>query len=199
VPNGVADVAGGDAAAGIRLAGGAPYILAIGTIEPRKDMPSLVAAFDTIAAAVPDVRLVVAGPDGWGAAALRAALERSTARARITRVGWVDAGARADLLAGAAAFAYPSLYEGFGLPPLEAMAAGVPVVTTRAGAVPEVVGDAAVVVEPRSVDALASALVDVLTDEGLRERLVEAGRARAAHHSWDATVAGLTDLYRSLC
>src|SRR5690606_6091292 len=94
---------------------------------------------------------------------------------------------RADLLHGAAVYAYPSVYEGFGLPPLEAMSAGVPVVATRAGAVPEVVGDAAELVEPDDQEALAGAMVRVLTDQPLRARLVEAGRANLRRFDWDIT------------
>ena len=129
----------------------APYILAIGTVEPRKGIPDLVAAFDRVAESDPDVQLTIAGPAGWGEDALAAGISRARHAGRIHRIGWVDD--RSSLIAGARVLAYPSLYEGFGLPPLEAMSLGVPVVATTAGAIPEVVGDAAVLVEPRDVPA----------------------------------------------
>jgi len=100
------------------------------------------------------------------------------------------------LLAGATVLAYPSLYEGFGLPTLEAMAAGVPVVTTNAGALPEVVGDAAVLVEPGDTDALAAALESVLSDEAQRCSLIERGYLRASKFTWESCARGLEGLYR---
>ena len=118
-----------------------PYILAIGTVEPRKGLPDLVAAFDHIAGSLPDLQLKIAGPSGWGEDALDDARRSARHAARIERIGWVED--RSSLMAGALLLAYPSLYEGFGLPPLEAMSLGVPVVTTTAGAIPEVVGEAA--------------------------------------------------------
>src|SRR5207302_8794942 len=105
------------------------------------------------------------GPDGWRADACSAARGKARHRDRIARLGWVDARARADLLAGATVFTYPSLYEGFGLPPLEAMHAGVPVVATDAGALPEVIGGAARLVPPGDVEALVETLRSVLDDD----------------------------------
>lgn len=175
---------------------GPPYILSTATAEPRKDLPLLVAAFDRVAAEVPDVRLRLAGPPGWAEPALAAAVAASRHRDRIERLGWVeDLG---GLLAGAAVLAYPSRYEGFGFPPLEAMAAGVAVVATAAGAVPEVVGDAAAVVPVGDADALAGALVEVLTDDVRRRALVAAGRARAAALTWAATASAFSALYARL-
>jgi glycosyltransferase involved in cell wall biosynthesis len=199
IPNGLAPGAPGAAAAGIRRAGGDRYVLALGTIEPRKDMPLLVRAFDALAASDHDLRLVVAGPDGWGVDAFTAALDQARHRDRIVRLGWVTDEVRADLLAGAAAFAFPSVYEGFGLPPLEAMAAGVPVVTTRTGALPETVGDAALLVEPGDAEALASALATATAHGPARDAMVERGRQRAARFSWDDTADAMVRLYRSLC
>jgi glycosyltransferase involved in cell wall biosynthesis len=187
-----------DAAAGRALAGGSDYVLAVGTVEPRKDLPSLVRAFDELAADRPELRLVIAGPDGWGRQALDAAVAASSHRARVTRLGWVDDAARIALLRGARVYAYPSVYEGFGLPPLEAMAAGTPVVTTSAGSLPEVVGDAALVVAPRDVTALADALARVLDDTSLATRLREAGTQRCRAFTWDATAAGLVAVYRQI-
>jgi glycosyltransferase involved in cell wall biosynthesis len=177
---------------------GRPYVLAIGRAEPRKDLPTLVRAFDQIAAAHPDLDLVIAGPTGPGEAALEAAMARSSCRGRIRRVGWIDEDSRKALVRGAWVFAYPSLYEGFGLPPLEAMSAGVPVVATAAGAVPEVVAGAARLVPVADASALASALAEVATDTALRARLVAAGRARAATFTWDRYVDGLERLYREI-
>jgi glycosyltransferase involved in cell wall biosynthesis len=173
-----------------------PYILAIGTVEPRKGLPDLVAAFDRIASSVPDLQLKIAGPTGWGEDALDAARRSARHADRIHRMGWVED--RSTLLAGARLLAYPSLYEGFGLPPLEAMFLGVPVVTTSAGAIPEVVGEAALVVAPRDAPALAEALLEVATDAALRSRLIEAGRERARLFTWERAGRELADLYRSL-
>jgi glycosyltransferase involved in cell wall biosynthesis len=199
VRNGIDPVHEGDAAAGRARAGADRYILAVGTIEPRKDLPLLVDAFDAFAADDDSIRLVVAGQEGWGMQAFIAAVDRARHRDRIVRPGWVDDRSRADLLAGAAVFAYPSKYEGFGLPPLEAMAAGTPVVATRAGALPEVLGDAARLVEPGDRDDLAAALHAVLDDPAERDRLITAGRAQAALYSWDSCADGLVALYRELC
>lgn len=114
------------------------------------------------------------------------------------RTGWVEAPDLGALLAGASVLAYPSLYEGFGFPPLQAMQAGVPVVATRAGSLPEILGDAALLVEPGDVDALAAAIDGCLGDEALRNRLVAAGRAWAARYSWESCGAGLEQLYRDV-
>jgi glycosyltransferase involved in cell wall biosynthesis len=174
---------------------GGPYVLALGTIEPRKDLPRLVRAFGAIAGAHPDLQLVVAGGRGWGADAFDAAVASSPFRRRITAPGYVGDSERESLLAGASVFCYPSVYEGFGFPPLQAMAAGVPVVATAVGAVPEVVGDAGVLIAAGDTDALAAAIGQVLDDEGLRRRLIDAGRRRCAGFTWDATAAGLAALY----
>jgi glycosyltransferase involved in cell wall biosynthesis len=197
VPLGVPAVAPADPGRGRELAGGS-YVLSLGTVEPRKNLPSLVRAFDAVAAELDDVRLVIAGGDGWGAVALDETVTRAQHRARIVRLGYVDAGDRAALLRGAELLAYPSVYEGFGFPPLEAMSVGVPVVATDGGSLPEVVGDAAAVVPVGDDDALAGALLRVLGDSVRRATLVERGRAHAASFTWERCVGDLVTLYRAL-
>lgn len=202
VPNGMrrppAETHASSAACGHRLAGSDRYVLALGTVEPRKDLPSLVAAFDAIAADHPDLRLVIAGPDGWGAEALTAVRNRALHRRRITRLGWVGGDQRLALLRGASVLAYPSRYEGFGLVPLEAMAVGTPVVATKVPAVQEVVGEAASLVDVGDVDALAEALTEALAGgEAVRARTAE-GQARVDAYSWDTTVEALADLYHRI-
>lgn len=200
VPNGLAPpppvTEASDAAAGRRLAGGDRYVLAVGTVEPRKDLPGLVAAFDLLAADDPEARLVIAGADGIGADALAAAIGSSPHQGRIVRLGYLDDDQRWALLRGAAVVAYPSRYEGFGLVPLEAMAVGTPVVATAVGAIPEVVGDAAELVAPGDPAALAEALRRVLDDAARGAALAEAGIARAQRFTWDAAVDGVVALYR---
>jgi glycosyltransferase involved in cell wall biosynthesis len=172
------------------------FCLSIGTAEPRKDLPGLVRAFDAVADRQRDVALVLAGPPGWGERALESAIEGAMARDRIVRTGWVTQPDLAALLARASVLAYPSLYEGFGFPPLQAMRAGVPVVATRAGSLPEVLGDAAALVEPGDHDGLVDALGRCLGDEEERGRLIAAGTEWSARYSWERCGEGLETLYR---
>jgi len=171
------------------------YVLAIGTIEPRKDYPLLVSAFGSLAGAHPGVALVIVGGDGWGVDRYRAAVEASPVRSRIVRAGYLDDPALVAVLDGAAALVYPSLYEGFGFPPLQAMAAGVPVVATAAGAVPEVVGDGAVLVDPGDGDGLAGAITRVLDGGPDVDAVVARGLARSRRFTWAACAGGLARLY----
>ncbi|HRW36320.1 MAG: glycosyltransferase family 4 protein [Acidimicrobiales bacterium] len=200
VPNGLApplpEGPATDAAAGRALAGAERYVLALGTVEPRKDLPTLVAAFDALAAADASLRLVVAGADGLAADELAAAVAAAAHGDRVVRRGRVDDHQRAALLRGASVLAYPSRYEGFGLVPLEAMAVGTPVVATRVGAIAEVAGEAALLVPERDRDALADALHAVLHDPLIAERLIDDGTSRAAAFTWDAAVDGVVELYR---
>jgi glycosyltransferase involved in cell wall biosynthesis len=198
IPNGVTPAPPGDAARGRELARSDRYVLAVGTIEPRKDYPNLVDAFDRVAATRDDVTLVIAGPEGWGADAFRAAVRRSQHRDRVVRLGWVTDLDRNALLRGATVFAYPSIYEGFGLPPLEAMSAGVPVVTTRTGGITEVVGDAALLVEPRDIEGLADALGRVLDDPTGADELRARGFTNIERFSWDHTARELSALYHRI-
>jgi glycosyltransferase involved in cell wall biosynthesis len=172
------------------------FCLAIGTAEPRKDFPGLVRAFGTVAERHPDVALVLAGPAGWGEQALDEAVAASAVRDRIVRTGWVAPSDLAALLTRASVLAFPSLYEGFGFPPLQAMRAGVPVVATRAGSLPEVLGDGALLVAPGDHVALAEAIDTCLGDETERRRLSAAGTAWSAQYSWESCGEGLEALYR---
>lgn len=192
----------GDPRAGRSMAGG-PYVLSIGTVEPRKDLLSLVAAMALLWDEHPDLRLVVAGADGGGSAAFDAAVEGlgATKASRVLRLGYVSDAERSDLLSGAVCLAFPSVYEGFGLPPLEAMAQDTPVVATTAGSLPEICGDGAVLVKPRDPQALADA-IDSLMVEGPEStrvaELVERGRARLGYFSWDSAAEEMALLYRNL-
>ncbi len=187
-----------DAARGRAVAGHDRYVLAVGTIEPRKDFPTLVAAMAEVAATDPGLRLVVAGGNGWGTEAFEAALAAHHQTERVVRLGYVSDRDRADLVAGARCLAFPSIYEGFGLPPLEAMSLGTPVVTTTAGSLPEVCGDGARYVAPGDPAELAAALVEVDTDDDLRHRLIEAGHRNVERFSWDDMAEEMAALYRRL-
>jgi len=201
IHSGVPAIAGGNSDAGVRAAGGPRYILAMGTVEPRKNFTTLVRAFDHVAREDRGLRLVLAGPPGWDSTRVQATIDSSRSRDRIVQLGFVDEQRRADLLAGATAFAYPSIYEGFGFPPLEAMRAGVPVVAGDAGSLPEVLGDAAMLVEPTDTDALASAIARLSSWSGLdaeRVAMVERGRERVGRYHWSRTADRLVALYRSL-
>jgi glycosyltransferase involved in cell wall biosynthesis len=178
--------------------GNAPFIVAIGTLEPRKNFAHLVGAFGEVAARHADVRLVIAGHDGPARPEIEAAIARLPpgARERVVLAGGVSDAGRRALLEKAALLAYPSIYEGFGFPVLEAMTAGVPVVAARAGAIPEVAGDAALLFEPTNEQNLADEIDRVMTDDTLRSELVARGRDRVHAFSWDHTARALASCYR---
>jgi glycosyltransferase involved in cell wall biosynthesis len=176
---------------------GPEFLLAVGTIEPRKNLTALVAAFEEVTRARPStsLQLVIAGGRGWLSEPLFEAVERSPARARIVLAGYVADDTLRALYSSCRAFVYPSLYEGFGLPPLEAMSCGAPVVAGRTPAVEEVTGGAARLFNPRETDALARALLELLDDETARRALADAGLRRAAHFSWERTARATLEVY----
>jgi len=178
--------------------GGRPYVLALGTIEPRKDLPTLVQAMADVWRHHPDLCLVVAGQRGWGADAFDEACRRVHAGDRVSVLGYVSSDERERLLRGAQCLAFPSIYEGFGLPPLEAMARGLPVVATTAGAVPEVCGDGAALVPPQDPAALAEALLSVVGDDQRAQSLIAAGHRRVKVFSWNTMASEMAALYRRL-
>jgi glycosyltransferase involved in cell wall biosynthesis len=173
-----------------------PYILFVGTLEPRKNLARLVTAFErAVRASDLPHHLVLAGNRGWKNEALDQAIDASPCRERIHRVGYVSDADLPCWYAGAALVAYPSLEEGFGLPPLEAMACGAPVVTSNCSAIPEVVGEAALTVDPLDVEALASAMGRVLTEPALAEALRALGRIRAKQFSWEEVARRYRTVY----
>lgn len=166
---------------------GRRFVLTVGTLEPRKNHVGLVRAFEGIDD--PELLLVIAGGPGWHYRDTRRAVLGSSAASRIRLLGAVSAETLAALYRAAHVFAYPSHYEGFGLPLLEAMAAGVPVLTSNRSSMPEVAGDAALLVDPDSTDDIRRGLGRLLADATLRAQLVERGRRREATFSWQRVAA----------
>jgi glycosyltransferase involved in cell wall biosynthesis len=164
-----------------------PFAVAVATIEPRKNLHRLVQAWR--AASLAGWTLVVAGPKGWG--------RKLPATPGVVLLGWVGDETLPGLLAAAEFFCYVSTYEGFGLPPLEAMAAGVPALVGRYSAADEVVGEAALLVDPVDVDAIGEGLTRLAGDERLRRRLAMSGKARAASYSWERAARSTIDVYRA--
>jgi glycosyltransferase involved in cell wall biosynthesis len=172
------------------------YVLFIGTLEPRKNLGVLLDAYERLAAGgVPVPPLRIAGGTGPGASAWLDRIARPPLDALVRYVGYVADDAREALYAGARTLVLPSLDEGFGLPALEAMSAGVPVIAANAGALPEVVGDAAVLFNPADPDALASALSRLATDEAWAFERAAAGLMRARAYTWDTAARALGRIY----
>jgi glycosyltransferase involved in cell wall biosynthesis len=166
-----------------------PYIVAAGTIEPRKNLPSLLQAWDQIADSLGDWMLVLAGPRGWG--------PDLPETPKVAMTGWIGDETLPGLLSAAEIFCYPSVYEGFGLPPLEAMATGTPVVAGSYPCAHEVLADAAEIVDSTDVDALAETLISLAQDPARRKSLGFAGKARASVFTWEKTASLTVGAYEA--
>jgi glycosyltransferase involved in cell wall biosynthesis len=172
-----------------------PYALFVGTLEPRKNVPLLLEAFTRVRAKL-DVQLLVVGGRGWLDEPIFAAHARSGLGDAVRFLGNLDEDDLAVLYSHARAFVLPSLYEGFGLPVLEAMACGAPVICSNAGPLPEVAGDAAMLLDPHELTPWAEAMLAVLTDDQLADGLRQKGFARAATFSWTRAALATRDVYR---
>jgi len=170
-----------------------PYLLSVGTLQPRKNYLRLIRAFARLRR---DVVLVLAGGRGWLYEEILAEVRRHAARLRV--LGFVEESDLPALYRNATLFVFPSLYEGFGLPVLEAMACGVPVVCSNASSLPEVAGEAALLVNPRDEDGLAEAMRRGLEDEALREALIARGLEQACRFTWQRAARQLLDTFKAV-
>lgn len=172
------------------------FVLYVGTLEPRKNLTTLLEAFALVSRSVPDVPLLIGGGKGWMYEPIFARLEQLNLRDRVKFAGYLPEEELPLWYAAATVFVFPSIYEGFGMPPLEAMACGTPVITSNTSSLPEVVGDAGLMVSPTDPVALAEAIRRVLVDADLRAELRQRGLARARRFSWADTAAKTLVAYR---
>lgn len=177
-----------------------PYILNVGTLEPRKNLEGLIRAFASARQKGLPHKLVITGARGWGKSPLTDLIRDSALENAIIFTGFIDDNDLPHLYKGADFFVYPSLYEGFGLPILEAMGCGTPVITSNLSSMPEVAGDAALLVDPRSESELSTAMLQLAGDEKRRNSMREMGIIRAAGFGWERTVGETWQVYeRLLC
>lgn len=178
-----------------RWTGGQPYWIYIGAIHPRKNVPQLIEAFNAFKEAVDSpVQLVLAGRFAWQSGPVKAAYENSPFKDAIQFTGYVEEEELPRLLGAALGLVYVSVFEGFGLPVLEAMECEVPVITSNVSSLPEVAGEAALLVDPKDTAAIAGAMRRLWQDRGLRERLISKGRQQRALFSWDHTAAAVFEI-----
>lgn len=175
-----------------------PYLLYVGGINARKNVARLLEAFARVRTQHPDLRLVIGGKRQWRTGEIDATLARLDLGDAVQWTGYLADADLPALYSAAQAFVFPSLYEGFGLPPLEAMACGTPVITSNVSSLPEVVGDAAVLIDPYDVGALARAIEQVLTDAASRVTLRERGLQQAALWTWDRTARNTLAAYHNV-
>ena len=175
------------------------FILFVGTIEPRKNLRRLVKAFDQMLRNTSlSPKLVITGGQGWMMENFVSFIEETGVADRVCLTGYLHDEELCALYSTCTAFIYPSLYEGFGLPPLEAMACGAPVITSKTPALMETVGDAARLVDPKDVDDIARAMTEMLSDQKAREHYAELGKVHVKNFSWEQTALKTLEVYRQL-
>ena len=174
-----------------------PYILFVGTVEPRKNLDTLLDAYEQLPRSVrEEVDLIAVGPIGWAAGSTVQRL--ASGKPGIRHLGYVPESDLPAITGGAAIFVYPSLYEGFGFPVAQAMAAGVPVITSNVSSLPEVARDAAILVDPRSVTELRDAMVRLLTSSDLQKQLAVKGIEISKEYTWQVAARKSADFFNRL-
>jgi alpha-1,3-rhamnosyl/mannosyltransferase len=174
-----------------------PYILYVGNLEPRKNLPMLLTAFQSLPRRLKErYSLVIAGAEGWHANGLRKALRPLQKGGKVILTGYVPQSRLSDLYRGASLFAYPSYYEGFGLPVLEAMACGVPVISSDSSSLPEVVGDAGILVDPFLAGEWSETMARVLSDENLQKEIGQRGLNQARMFTWERCAGETIRIYQ---
>jgi glycosyltransferase involved in cell wall biosynthesis len=176
--------------------GSGPYILSVGTVQPRKNYARLIEAFHRLN--MPDMKLIIAGGKGWLDAPLYTRVAELHLQDRVQFLGFTPDEDLPALYSAARMFAYPALYEGFGLPPLEAMACGVPVLASNRSSLPEVVGTAAVIVEPLDIDAIVNGLRQILEDNSLRKILINRSQLQVQKFNWQNAARKLRETYEEV-
>jgi glycosyltransferase involved in cell wall biosynthesis len=176
-----------------------PYFIFVGSINKRKNVPLLIKAFaQARAAAKSDTLFAIAGRVGFGGEDIRSVIEKSGAADSIRLLGYVPDDDIAPLYSGARGLIFATLYEGFGIPAIEAFACGCPVIGATTGSLPEIIGDSGLLAVPRSIDSIAIQIQKLMTDEVLRARCIESGLQRAKDFSWDKAAQQCLDIYREL-
>jgi glycosyltransferase involved in cell wall biosynthesis len=174
-----------------------PFLLAVGSVQPRKNLVRLVEAFGALHRTRPDLQLVIVGPSGFRSRWVKETIVRRGMADAVRLLGYVPEEDLVGLYNAAIAMVYPSVYEGFGLPVVEAMACGRPVIAANTSSLPEVAGDAAILVDPFDVSALHAAMLRIVTDARQAEELGARGLARSVQFSWPRTAAAALAAYRS--
>jgi glycosyltransferase involved in cell wall biosynthesis len=175
-----------------------PYILYIGTLEPRKNIPALIKAFYKLKKRGIRHKLVIVGKKGWKYKQIFRVVEDLNLRRDVVFTGYVSYNDLPKFYSAADLFVYPSLYEGFGLPPLEAMACGCPVITSNVSSLPEVVGDAGFIVDPSDIGGLSRTIKELLANDSLRENVIRKGLKRIKEFSWEKTAKESLKVYKEV-
>ncbi len=175
-----------------------PFVLYVGTLEPRKNIPTLIQAFYKIKKFGINHKLVIAGKRGWDYKEILETVKNLKLQKNVLFTGYILEEDLPVLYNAADLFVYPSLYEGFGLPPLESMACGTPVITSNTSSLPEVVGDAGIMVDPYDVDGLSKSIYEVLTNDGIREDRIKRGLKRAKLFGWEITAKETLQVYEEV-
>ena len=174
------------------------FILAVGTLEPRKNFGTLIKAFVNIKRRFPDYKLVIAGKKGWKFKHIEEAVKKYKLEDDVIFSGYLKDGELKCLYTAAKVFAFPSLYEGFGIPPLEAMSCGCPVVSSNIASLPGVIEEAGLLIDPRNSYKMADAIMSFLEDEDFRQKFIERGKAQAAKDSWKESAQKVLEVFESL-
>jgi len=176
-----------------------PFVLSVGTLEPRKNIPSLIRAFALIRKKIPELKLVIVGQKGWGYANIFRMLTDLNLVQDVIFLQYLPHEDLPAIYNAAALFVYPSLYEGFGLPPLEAMQCGIPVITSNTSSLPEIMGDSGIMVDPLDIDDLADKMSLLLTDDQLRRENIRYNLSRSRQFSWEKCAQQTTEIFKDVC